>query len=285
MNDFLQNLRNTHSDDQRIQTKSRKNFDHSHQHSANSRFHSQGSFTRSSQPGKRTTVQNAPANAAPKNKISNTQSGLVESALLADAMENLSSHLEILVKTQEYTAAIQEKVSTALDNQTRVFEKMLSIFQEYMDDAASAGKRSSGEQNGGDNSMDSAEDTFDGNEEAGSQDQSRTQCFSQKSRTLLRKRSQAGGLVSKISARTVTDSSRFSDSLNAVQTDSSNFASMGKGPHELKSRKEIMDIIYSMRDEGATFDQVAKYLSDLGQPTFSGRGEWHAQTVHRLCNR
>jgi len=26
-------------------------------------------------------------------------------------------------------------------------------------------------------------------------------------------------------------------------------------------------------------------LIELGQPTFSGRGEWHAQTIHRLCNK
>ena len=53
----------------------------------------------------------------------------------------------------------------------------------------------------------------------------------------------------------------------------------------LLSREEVMAIIEKMRAKGATFDQVAKYLVDIGQPTFSGRGEWHAQTVHRLCNR
>ena len=46
-----------------------------------------------------------------------------------------------------------------------------------------------------------------------------------------------------------------------------------------------MDIIEDMRNEGATFDRVAKHLIELRQPTFSGRGEWHAQTVHKLCQR
>ncbi len=46
-----------------------------------------------------------------------------------------------------------------------------------------------------------------------------------------------------------------------------------------------MNIIQTMRNEGATYDQIAKHLVDLGQPTFSGRGEWHAQTIHRLCSR
>jgi len=53
----------------------------------------------------------------------------------------------------------------------------------------------------------------------------------------------------------------------------------------LLPREEVMHIIESMREKGATFDQVATYLVSIHQPTFSGRGEWHAQTVHRLCNR
>lgn len=53
----------------------------------------------------------------------------------------------------------------------------------------------------------------------------------------------------------------------------------------LLSREEVMDIIHSMRAQGKTFDEVAQHLVSLGQPTFSGRGEWHAQTIHRLCTR
>jgi hypothetical protein len=57
-----------------------------------------------------------------------------------------------------------------------------------------------------------------------------------------------------------------------------------KSKTKLLEREEIMDIIRKMRKEGATFGQVAKRLIELGQPTFSGRGEWHAQTVHRIFN-
>jgi hypothetical protein len=53
----------------------------------------------------------------------------------------------------------------------------------------------------------------------------------------------------------------------------------------LLPREEIMNIIHTMRNQGATYDQVAKHLVELGQPTFSGRGEWHAQTIHRLCGK
>lgn len=58
-----------------------------------------------------------------------------------------------------------------------------------------------------------------------------------------------------------------------------------KGSIRLLGRKEIMDMIYEMREKGDTFDQVAQRLIALGQPTFSGRGEWHAQTIHRLLNK
>ena len=40
-----------------------------------------------------------------------------------------------------------------------------------------------------------------------------------------------------------------------------------------------------MRAKGKTFDEVAQHLINLGQPTFSGRGVWHAQTIHRICTR
>lgn len=53
----------------------------------------------------------------------------------------------------------------------------------------------------------------------------------------------------------------------------------------LLSRDEVMETINTMRAQGATFEEVAQHFVSIGQPTFSGRGEWHAQTVHRLCNR
>ncbi|MDY0219579.1 MAG: hypothetical protein RBR67_00375 [Desulfobacterium sp.] len=56
------------------------------------------------------------------------------------------------------------------------------------------------------------------------------------------------------------------------------------GKVEIMSREAVMEIVNTMRKDGATFDEVAQRLVALGQPTFSGRGEWHAQTVHRLCN-
>nr|NJM03756.1 cbb3-type cytochrome c oxidase subunit II [Desulfobacula sp.] len=53
------------------------------------------------------------------------------------------------------------------------------------------------------------------------------------------------------------------------------------GTHYTKD--EILSLIRTMRKKKATFAAIADYLKEKGIPTFSGRGEWHAQTIHRLC--
>lgn len=58
-------------------------------------------------------------------------------------------------------------------------------------------------------------------------------------------------------------------------------ASYASGTHYTKD--DILSIIHNMRDQGATFAIIADYLKEKGIPTFSGRGDWHAQTIHRLC--
>ncbi len=51
------------------------------------------------------------------------------------------------------------------------------------------------------------------------------------------------------------------------------------------SKEEVMDEITKMRNEGSTYDQIANYLTEQKLPTFSGRGSWHAQTIHRLYQK
>jgi len=51
------------------------------------------------------------------------------------------------------------------------------------------------------------------------------------------------------------------------------------------SKDEIVDMIHKMRTQGSTYNEVAAHLTELGLPTFSGRGKWHAQTIHRLCQQ
>ncbi len=51
------------------------------------------------------------------------------------------------------------------------------------------------------------------------------------------------------------------------------------------SKDEIVSLIHKMRSEGSTYNEVAAHLTGIGLPTFSGRGKWHAQTIHRLCQQ
>lgn len=49
-------------------------------------------------------------------------------------------------------------------------------------------------------------------------------------------------------------------------------------------KQETLDLINKLRNEdNMTLEQVADYLTKNNIPTFSGRGRWHAQTIHRLC--
>ncbi len=48
-------------------------------------------------------------------------------------------------------------------------------------------------------------------------------------------------------------------------------------------RERVMDIINGMREKGATYHKIANHLENENIPTFSGKGKWHAQTIHRLC--
>lgn len=45
----------------------------------------------------------------------------------------------------------------------------------------------------------------------------------------------------------------------------------------------IMELIQKMRKKGDTYNEIAANLTEMKLPTFSGRGKWHAQTIHRLC--
>ncbi len=54
-------------------------------------------------------------------------------------------------------------------------------------------------------------------------------------------------------------------------------------PDNRHTKDEVIAMIRSMRKKKATFSEIAKWLDEEGIPTFSGRGEWHAQTIHRLC--
>lgn len=72
---------------------------------------------------------------------------------------------------------------------------------------------------------------------------------------------------------------------NGILSDQERVQTEQVAADSLLSRDEVLEIINSMRAKGKTFDEVAKHLVSLNQPTFSGRGDWHAQTIHRICTR
>jgi len=57
----------------------------------------------------------------------------------------------------------------------------------------------------------------------------------------------------------------------------------GNESNTRQSKEEVVATIKNMRKKRATFAEIALFLKEQGIPTFSGRGEWHAQTIHRLC--
>ena len=51
------------------------------------------------------------------------------------------------------------------------------------------------------------------------------------------------------------------------------------------TKTEVIHMIREMREKRCTFGEIAAELKARAIPTFSGRGEWHAQTIHRLCRK
>lgn len=61
----------------------------------------------------------------------------------------------------------------------------------------------------------------------------------------------------------------------------------GHQPPEVQSppREEVLAKIRNLRENGATYDQIAKQLETEAIPTFSRKGNWRGQTVHRLYQK
>lgn len=58
-----------------------------------------------------------------------------------------------------------------------------------------------------------------------------------------------------------------------------------KGQSMQTDRDEITRLVIEMRGDGKTYKEIAKYLEDKKIPTFSRKGEWHAQTIHKICKQ
>jgi hypothetical protein len=266
MNDFLHSLRNGQADKPRA-PKTRKTYDNSYQYNNSPRYHS---YSNGYQNPRNPNMKRQPIPPGPMgNQLPPEDPGIT---LLADAIENLTHHVEILIKNQEYMSSIQERTADMIERQAFAIEHIVSHLR--------MGQVPSRE-------SDTAADVpYDDIEETGHAQEISPE-----------------NPVASTPSQTTAFSAQFSDTPGTTSHDADMKtkrrvirkrkktaaakapAPAASGNTSLLPREEIMNIIQTMRNEGATYDQIAKHLVDLGQPTFSGRGEWHAQTIHRLCSR
>jgi len=258
MNDFLQSLRNGQSEKART-PKTRKNFDNSY-YPNTSRFNSYGG---SGYPNNRPSQMKRPMPPGIPHTPGNQMPEEPNTVLLADIMENLGTQIDILIKNQEYMITIQERTADLLQRQADAVEIIMdrlnfSQDQDPVMDIAPAFENHYVSSQDQDEEVDGTVDDLLKAEMAEEERRKAAQAASQDTNTIRKRR-------------------KIVSSPAPAATSSGEAAA-------LMPREEIMDIINAMREQGATYDQVAKHLIDLGQPTFSGRGEWHAQTIHRLCS-
>ena len=266
MNDFLHSLRNGQADKPRT-PKTRKTYDNSYAYNNAPRYHS---YSNGYQNTRNPNIKRQPIPPGPMgNQLPPEDPGIT---LLADAIENLTHHVEILIKNQEYMSTIQERTADMIERQAFAIEQIVSHLRMGHDPLPASG-------------------TSPDLRYGGAQESEQTMETAPEPPT------------ESLPSRTGRPVARFTeDTAPAVQDPDMNTkrrvirkrrkttsekASEAAVPSStgLLPREEIMTIIHTMRDEGATYDQIAKHLVNLGQPTFSGRGEWHAQTIHRLCGR
>lgn len=248
MNDFLQSLRNGQAEKPRA-PKTRKNYDNSY-HYTTQRF--SNSYGGGYQNTRGQNVKRPPipalqgGNGLPMDETSVT-------SMLAEAIENLSSHIETLAKNQDYLINVQERTADMLERQAIAIERIV----EHLNIAAGP----------------SDEEPMEGNEPE--------RVFEHH---YVTPKKEADPVLTVKAAAEATEPEKPAVRIRKKIVTGKPETTVATGT-QLLGREAVMDIIHTMRSQGATFDQVAARLIELGQPTFSGRGEWHAQTIHRLCNK
>ena len=263
MNDFLQNLRNGQAEKQRPQ-KTRKTHDNSF-HYTNPKFHSYGGYqSNRPQHAKKSQAQSQSGNHV------QAEDNLVTS-MLAEAIENLSTHIEILTKNQADMIDAQVKAAEMLERQVNAVERILNHLNIAPLPEITPPKKKA------------AKEVFKNHYVTSPKSKSDNHAFT---KTAAKAFKSLGKTPVKASKAPVKDNKPVKPVLlrrkKIVEKKS---APVVKTNDKFLGREAIMEIINTMRSEGKTFDQVAIRLVELGQPTFSGRGEWHAQTIHRLCSK
>lgn len=247
MNDFLQSLRNGQAEKQRT-PKTRKNFDNNYHYTSPSRFQSYGYQGARAPQMKRSSTPPQQAAGSQPSIDDNTIT-----SMLAEAVEGLSRHIETLAKNQDYLVAVQERTADLMERQAVAIERIVNHLNLTPAQEAETTEQTKTFENHYETSKKEEQDYV---ETAKVESQPEPEAV-KATRSVIRRRK----IVTPKTEAPVTSDTK------------------------LLSRDAVMNIIETMRAEGATYDQVASRLIELGQPTFSGRGEWHAQTIHRLCSK
>lgn len=186
-------------------------------------------------------------------------------AMLAEAIESLSSHIETLAKNQDYLVSVQERTADMLERQAIAIERIV----DHLNIVPKQGFDQKSELKTEPEKKSTSKKTFENH-----------YVTSKKSKTDIKEPD-----IKKKPVETIKPAKAKAIVRKRKKVVTKKKAQAASTDQKLLSRETVMDIIHTMRTEGATFDQVASRLVELGQPTFSGRGEWHAQTIHRLCNK
>ncbi len=254
MNDFLQNPNNGQKNRRGLRT--RKVFDSSHSYNSNPKFHS-GKYQ-----GVRNGNMQRPGNgrqnfqAGSGEKISLLSSETVDT--IVSLVKAMTTNQELLLDVQERRVAAEERKADALENIAMYFSA-LSVQDDLQTEV-------------GEMTMD---ESFHEEEEKFS-----TEPCQMDDSTEFCSESEQGDSQSNIRK-----------TINPGTTDiekkekSPDIPSKASRDKKVLSREEAMETIYRMRDQGSTFNQIAEYFIEIGQPTFSGKGKWHAQTIHRLLQK
>ncbi len=75
------------------------------------------------------------------------------------------------------------------------------------------------------------------------------------------------------------------DSVKKITVSGESEEKIREMPVKNPDRQTVLNMIFTMRDKGSTYNEIANCMIENNIPTFSGKGRWHAQTIHRICAR
>jgi hypothetical protein len=94
---------------------------------------------------------------------------------------------------------------------------------------------------------------------------------------------ESGGVPVEI--KTASDLDRAVAEVAATAEDDGDYGDEYLDDADTITRDDVLNMICGLREEGHTYDQIAKQLEDENIPTFSGKGKWRGQTIHRLYQK